>query len=116
METFYFMLGGLTVLTFVCVVGLVSMLKQIKTLSLEKDQLWNAIDNLNRDLGTDIERVHNHVNEAINDMNIRIDVTDRELNDQLFEVNRSIDSRLDKLENRLINMYNEGCKPVKEKQ
>jgi len=108
METLYFMLGVLTVLAVVNVVGLVSVWKKASSNADETGSVWTGIDSINRDLGTEIKNVQNEIEERVNFL-------DRDLNEQITEIHRIIDSRLDKLEDRLTKMYNEGCKPAKEK-
>lgn len=114
METIYFVLGVLTVLVALGVVGVFSVWKKAASAADEAHSVWGGIDSLNNDLGREIERLHQHVditrkelNNDMNDIHLRID---QEFN----ELYRNLDSRLDKLEDRLLKMYLEGCEPVKQ--
>ena len=79
MEAFYFLLGVVVVLTVANVIGTLIAFSKIK-------QLNHNIDNL--------DNINNHFNNEIRDVHERISDVDE-------DIQRQLDSRLDKLEAKL---------------
>ena len=122
METLYFTLGVLTVLVILGVVGMLMVWKKAANAAEEAHSVWNGIDSLNRDLGKEIEKVFNYADklqketkEDLSEIHRRIDSSEMNLNAELNEFQKIMDSRLDKFENRLTKIFEDGCKPVQEK-
>jgi exonuclease VII small subunit len=122
METLYFTLGVLTVLVILGVVGMFMVWKKAANAAKESCSLWDGIDSLNRDLGCEIEKafdyankLHKETGEDLSEIHRRIDSSEMNLNAELNEFQKIMDSRLDKFENRLTKIFEDGCKPVQEK-
>ena len=94
MEILYFSSGMLTVAFLYAVVDVFKLKQRVDFLEIEKDQLHNlrniAIDEVNRQ----IETTKQETDQNVWDLS-------RNISDQADEIYRHIDSRLDKLENRL---------------
>ena len=99
-EMLYLILGIVIGLTAVGIIGIVNMRKQISSAEEDIKTVWNGIDSLNTDLGKEIDNIHRILNDELHLKNI--------------EIHREIDSRIDRLENRLTKMFNDGCKPVQD--
>lgn len=122
METLYFTLGVLTVLVMFGVVGMFMVWKKAANAAEETHSIWNGIDSLNRDFGKDIENVSDYADklqqetkEELSEIHRRINSSEINLNAELNEFQKIMDSRLDKFENRLTKIFEDGCKPVQEK-
>lgn len=122
METLYFTLGVLTVLVILGVVGMFMVWKKAAKTADETASVWSGVDSLNRDLGQEIGNIKNYVDQIdqhnqhnISEIHRSIDSVERNLNGELNEFQKIMDSRLDKFENRLTKIFEDGCKPVQEK-
>lgn len=122
METLYFALGVLTVLVLLGVVGMLMVWKKTANAVEEARSLWDGIDSLNRDLGHELEKafkyadkLNQNLEDEVKEIHRRIDSSEMNLNAELTEFQKIMDSRLDKFENRLTKIFEDGCKPVQEK-
>jgi hypothetical protein len=122
METLYFTLGVLTVLVILGVVGMFMVWKKAAGAAEESRSIWGGIDSLNRDLGHEIrggivyaDELHKHTENDMSEIHRRIDSVEINLNGEFNEFQKIMDSRLDKFENRLTKIFEDGCKPVQEK-
>ena len=119
METLYFTLGVLTVLVILGVVGMFMVWKKAANAAEELHSLWDGIDSLNRDLGQETNKLinyadelHEHVKNDMTEIHRRIDSVEINLNVELNEFHKVLDSRLDKFENKLTNIFENRGKPV----
>jgi peptidoglycan hydrolase CwlO-like protein len=104
METLSFILGVSSVvgivISILAVVGYVKVGKVEKNLESFQNNMSIELDNVRKEIYDLINHNHDEVNR-------RIDNTEREVFSQL-------DSRLDKLENKLTDTIKNGCDPVKD--
>ena len=113
METLYFMLGALSVITIVAVVSVFSINKKVALM------VDDRIVNMERDLSDYISDVAGDLEQEVTELHRRIDdlekhldsVDDRLLNEVQESLERSIahtDSRVDKLESNLNAKFNDN--------
>jgi len=101
MELFYFA-GGILLSGLICLVVWVSSNKrEIVKIKEEDSELLEYLKVLQNEV-KDLElKVHKYVDNIY-----------RDTEDKFNNFDRGLDSRLDKMENRLHTMYEDGCKPV----
>lgn len=115
MEILYFALGVLTVLFILGVVGTVWAYRKLNTNSQSIRDAWEALDSHSRDIEIKLNDLREFADREVKNMFDHSDHINTTLNRELDEINKSLDSRLDKFENRLKKIFEEGCKPVQEK-
>jgi hypothetical protein len=108
MEILYYALGVVTVLFIFGIVGTVWAIRKIITTESNLHSIVEALDLIEK-------HTDQNFNILRSDFEKRFDETDRTLNDDINDINKSLDSRLDKFENRLTRIFEDGCKPVQEK-
>jgi len=97
-----FFVGGILVSGLIGLVFWVSSnKKEIVSIKAEDNQLNEMLTLLNNEVKDLKLQVHKYIDDIY-----------RESDQRFKEVDRSMDSRLDKMENRLHTMYEDGCKPV----
>lgn len=119
-ELTYF-LGGVLMSGLIGLVSWVSSnRKMINEIKQEDDELLELI----RTVQDEVKDIHDKVRQEINDVYRNMDAETKrtvdiiesitsEQNHMREEMNRNLDSRLDKFENRLTKINNDGCEPVK---
>jgi len=115
METLYFALGVLTVLVVLGVVGLLMVWKKAASSVDETRSLWDGIDSLANDLAKESENIHRRIDRELQSVEHNCNSIDRNMDGKIEEIYRIMDSRLDKLEQRLTKIFEDGCKPVQKK-
>jgi predicted PurR-regulated permease PerM len=115
METLYFALGVLTVLVVLGVVGLLMVWKKAASTVAENISIWDGIDSLANKLAEEVKDIHRRLDGGLESLEHNCSFIDKEVNGKVKEIYSTLDSRLDKLEGRLIKMFEEGCKPVQKK-
>lgn len=107
METFYFLSGVCAVIIFMIVVGTFVNYRAIGRLRNDLRDAFDAIDNLAEDLEKDLS--------SVDEASVRAtDMVEKNLTDEVNEIYRTLDSRLDKLTDsvskQISNIYTEcGC-------
>lgn len=108
METLYFVLGMLSVVTLIAVVGMVMTANKMRKLTQEQDILKHLIGNENDQLHRDIAELEHRMGTALDEAEKLIDKKEDELiryadqlhskhEDDLNELYRYVDSRTDKM-------------------
>ena len=138
MEIVYFVLGVVTVLLVLGVVVIVRVGTLVKKLKEEVQFLergsQNVTDGLHRRIDEEIRELKVQIKDTLdfigdtndvlnhrldNEVHRRIDDDVRELNSKIDfnerEIFSQLDSRLDKLQSKLMDTIKNGCEPVKEK-
>ena len=115
METLYYVLGVLSALIIIGVAGMFSVAKKANAAAEETQSLWDGIDDLNNDIGKNIDHIERHIDKVQDEFDHRMDSIDKNLHGEIEEIYRVMDSRLDKLEQRLTKIFEDGCKPVQKK-
>lgn len=126
METLYsilgILIGMLMVLITLGIVGMVTVWKKAVNTAKEIGFVWKGIDSLNRNLDSDIkstteyaDRLHTNTEEDVKEIRRQVNSIEIDFNRELEEFQKILDSRLDKFENRLTKIFEDGCKPVQEK-
>ena len=90
METTYFILGVLSIVSLIAIGGVVKMFSSVSQLRERVGELQRSLDNEVRGTQLEFKDGIRDIETAITEANRRIDEVDRELN-------RYIDSRYDKL-------------------
>jgi predicted PurR-regulated permease PerM len=103
METLSFILGMSSVV--VIAIAVVAVVGFFKVRSVEK-QFNEYRQNSTVEFDMRTKDIHDNINYVNNELNRRIDNTEREVFSQL-------DSRLDKLETKLTDTIKNGCEPVR---
>jgi len=103
METLSFILG--MSLVVVIVIAVVAIVGFFKVRSVEK-QFNEYRQNFIVEFDNRTKDIHDNINHVNDELHRRIDNTEREIFSQL-------DSRLDKLENKLTDTIKNGCDPVR---
>lgn len=94
MEIFYFLSGVCVVTIFAMAVAVFGNYRKIGRL---RNELSDLIDNLATDLENDLDRVEDDLETSINTM-------EKILTDEVIEIYRSINSRLNKLSDLISNL------------
>lgn len=115
METLYFTLGVFTVLVILGVVGMFRVWKKAAKTAEETASIWSGINSLSNDLGKEIDGLNRTISDEIKEVYETVHAVERNLDGELNEFQKIMDSRLDKFENRLTKIFEDGCKPVQEK-
>jgi biopolymer transport protein ExbB/TolQ len=109
MTTFYFVLGMVVVLVIAEVIAMVIAIKIINSLNQQVTNFKNELrsiheefNNLRRDTDQQFQEVYRQIENNDQNRILWNERTDEHTNQQFQEVYRQIDSRLDKLETRLI--------------
>jgi len=106
MEVLHFSLGMLTVVLIYAVVGVFRLRKLFKRSSVRKRKAINNLESLTKDLS---RQLNEEINAVYREMDIRINAhavqplreTNENVAREVEDIYRMVDSRLDKLENRL---------------
>lgn len=119
-ELTYF-LGGVLVSGLIGLVSWVSSnRKMINEIKQEDDELLELI----REVQDEVKDIHDEIRQQIDGVYRSLDAETKrtvdiitsissEQNQMREEMNRNLDSRLDKFENRLTKINSDGCEPVK---
>lgn len=102
-EVIYFVLGVGLALIGLEVYLMVDALKRIRKSEADID---HATD--------EIHEVHRRIDIELDQMRQLINFETEQLKREIVELNRYIDSRIDKTEFKLTDMYKNGCEPVKQ--
>ena len=135
METIYFLSGVGAVLLILSVVFVSGLAKRVSKLEMTSTSHEHSIEGAykeisERDMQTnqridrDIDRVdkmcedlHRDLNknleDAHQDLSKRADGFDRTISNEISEIYSTIDSRVDKLEQKLTSVNKDGCEPTK---
>ena len=108
METLYFVLGMLSVVTLLAVGGMVMTANKTRKLTQELDILKTLIGNENDELNRELAKLEHHIGTALDEAEKRIDKKEDELiryadqlhskhEDDLNDLYRYVDSRTDKM-------------------
>jgi len=116
METTSFLLGMISVLSLVGVVVVSKMINSIKSLKGEllitKNKLKSVLDDSSRD----DKLIHKRIDGEIDRVNGFVSTLSNQISVLDTNIHRLVDSRLDKLESKLMETIKNGCDPVKEKK
>ena len=104
MDTISFILGMSSVV--VIAIAVVAVMGFFKVRNVAK-QFNNYKQNFTVEFDNRTKDIHDNMNHVNDELHRRIDNTEREIFSQL-------DSRLDKLENKLTDTIKNGCDPVKD--
>ena len=99
--------------------GLTQQIKDIESIRGALDDLYRCDDTIRKEFNRDIEHVHREINtkvdEIYREINTKVDEIYQAFHQKYLDIYRYIDSRHDKLENKLVDITKNGCEPVKSK-
>lgn len=99
METTYFILGAVSVVTLIAIGGVVKMFSTVS-------QLREKVDNLKQSLDFEIRGTHTEFKDSIKDIEMSVQEVHQRIDKTERGLLRSIDSRYDKLYNEVTTMKN----------
>lgn len=120
-EILYFSLGIATALVITGVAVVFRLVGKVKLLEQEKENLWQSIDSAylqsekevedvyksiessRTDIGTSLESIYRELESLRKDLEHQIEENYKETRQGVDEIYRTIDSRFDKFENKLIS-------------
>jgi predicted DNA-binding transcriptional regulator len=94
METIYFILGILTVLFTISVIGVVKIWKKVITLEFCESDMEDYISDTADDFSDEIDKLHSHYEKEIERL-------ERNFGDESDGLGKLIDSRVDTLHNHI---------------
>lgn len=116
MEVLLFLFGiisGFVISGFVVMSKMYNSIKSLKQeLSNTKTQLKSVISDISRDE----KLIHKRIDGEIDRVNGFVATLSNQISVLDTNIHRLMDSRLDKLESKLMDTIKNGCDPVKEKQ
>ena len=108
MEVLFYSLGILTVAFIYAVVNVFKLKQRVDFLEIDKDQLHNLrqieIKDLSRQFNEEMNALYREMDTRINDHAVQpLKETNEGIAREIEDIYRMVDSRLDKLENKLTN-------------
>lgn len=88
--------------------GLTQQIKDIESIRGAFDDLYRCDDAIRKEFSRDIEDIHQTIHK-------KVDEIYQAFHQKYLDIYRYIDSRHDKLENKLVDIVKNGCEPVKSK-
>ena len=95
--------------------GLHYKVEEFKFQNETNNTLFREIENLHSELGREMNKVYNHIDLNISEVHQQFGIINDGKQRSIEELYRYVDSRHDKLENKLTDIIKNGCEPVKSK-
>lgn len=112
METFYFTLGIITALLVVGGVVILLVWRKSEKTSNDLGYVQELISSSNNRVDREIESLNRELDTEINHVMLEVEEKIKSINTDISEIYKTIDSRHDKLESRLLKIFEDGCKPA----